>query len=141
MRWNPPWAVEPAYLTAVAYGLLGALGLAVAGVVWRAGPHEPEAVFYLWVLYALLPVPHTMRYNHVLLLPAIAWLWGRGAQARWYASAGYCLAALSRLTHVWAVLPAPWGPLTSGFGVVAVCVLGAGIARDLRLRPQRAPVA
>jgi alpha-1,2-mannosyltransferase len=138
VQWTPPWAIEPAYLTAVACGLLGVLGIAVAGVLWRVGLREPEAVFYLWVLYTLLPVPHTMRYNHVLLLPAIAWLWGRGVQGRGYASAGYLLAALSRLTHVWALLAAPWGPLTSGFGLAAVCVLGGGMARELGRRRERA---
>jgi len=72
----------------------------------------------------------------VLLLPAMAWLWGhslsegdgRGKWQRRVVVVAYALVGLSRLTHLWAMLlPAPWGPLASGFGMYAVFLLGAAI--------------
>lgn len=107
-------------------------------VLFRTGPAQAEGAFYLWVLYWLLPFPHTERYNHVLLLPAMAWLWARSEtfahrsetlaqRGRNLVILAYFLAGLSRLTHLWAILlPAPWGPLASGFGLYAVLLLGGG---------------
>jgi hypothetical protein len=115
--------------------LLGA-GLAVALMLRGSRPSEAEGGFYLWVLYALLSFPHIERYNHALLLPAMAWIWGRHDGQRVVVLIAYCLAGLSRLNHLWAVLlPAPWGPLASGFGVAAVLLLGGVLAASLSPRP------
>lgn len=87
----------------------------------------------MWVLYGLVVLPHTTRYNHVFLLPAMAWLWRDGQTGRRLAIIAYVLAALSRLNHLWAILlPALWGPLASGFGLYAVLILSAGIIERLR---------
>jgi len=68
------------------------------------------------------------RYNHTLLLPAIAWLWGQGESGQRFAVVGYFLAGLARLTHLWVLLlPWPWGPLATGFGVMAVLTLMFGM--------------
>ncbi len=116
--------------------LVGLLSLAVAWLLWRRGSRNPEGAFYLWVLTGLLAFPHTERYNHALLLPALAWLWGRGGRARNVVAVGYLLAGLARLTHLWVqVLPWPWAPLATGFGVLAVTVLMAGMASRLSRPP------
>lgn len=129
VTWSPPWSVDTGIIRGIGYFLVGLLGLIVLAIVLRADPAEREGGFYLWVLYGLLPLPHCERYNHVLLLPAMAWLWGRGCTGRKLATLAYFLAGLSRLNHVWAILlPAPWGPVASGFGLYAVLVLGLGIA-------------
>ena len=129
VTWSPPWSVDTGIIRGIGFSLVGSLGLIVLAIVLRTHPAEREGAFYLWVLYGLLPLPHTERYNHVLLLPAMAWLWGRGCTGRKLATLAYFLAGLSRLNHVWAILlPAPWGPIASGFGLYAVLLLGLGIA-------------
>ena len=133
VTWQPPWSIDADILRGVGILLCGLLGLIVLVIILRTDPVEREGAFYLWVLYALLPLPHTERYNHVLLLPALAWLWARGCVGRRLAVLAYFLTGLSRLTHLWAILlPAPWGPLASGFGLYAVLLLGAGMVIFLR---------
>lgn len=134
--WNAPFDVDPVWLARLNYGLLAFMAAVVAWTVFRAGPAYGPAPFYLWILFLLLPFPHTERYNHVLLLPAMAWLWGEGARSKPYAVAAYFLAALARLTHLWVtVLPWPLAPLMTGTGVFAVLVLGIGIVRHLGRPP------
>lgn len=131
--WNAPFDVDPVWLARINYGLLALMAAAVAWTVFRAGPTAGPAPFYLWILFLLLPFPHTERYNHVLLLPAMGWLWGQGAGGRRYAVAAYFLAALARLTHLWVtILPWPLAPLMTGAGVFAVLALGIGIIWYLR---------
>ena len=132
VTWSPPWSVAPQLIRLEGYSFVALLALVPIAVLLRAGPAEAEGAFYLWVLYGLLPFPHTERYNHVLLLPAMAWLWSRGGRGRNLVILAYFLVGLSRLTHLWAILlPAPWGPLASGFGLYAVFVLGGGIVTFL----------
>ncbi len=137
IRWNPAWNLNRRRVRAAGYLLLAAMAGATVWVLWRARPGADEPAFYLWVLLGLLAFPHTERYNHALLLPAMAWLWGEGEQGRRVAVTGYLLAGLARLTHLWVlVLPWPWAPLATGFGVLAVLALMAGMARALpRLAP------
>jgi hypothetical protein len=72
------------------------------------------------------------RYNHALLLPAMAWLWGRGCGSRNAVVAAYALSGLSRFTHLFAfVLPSPWAPLATGVGLYSVLLVGASVARAL----------
>jgi hypothetical protein len=89
---------------------------------------EYTAPFFAWVLFCLLPFPHTERYNHVLLTPAMAWLWGNGEHARRFALAGYMLAAVARLTRLWEQLPIPLPAVMSVAGAAAAIALIVGIA-------------
>jgi hypothetical protein len=110
--------------------LLAALAGGVVLVWIRADrARHAEALFYLAVLYTLLPIPHMERYNHVIILPAMAWLWGQGEGYRPVAVVAYCLIALSRLNHLWAIIFGwPLGPLVTGTCTYAVLLLGGGIA-------------
>ncbi len=140
VTWLPPWSFAPQAIRAGGYLLVALLALIPLVVLFRANPADAEGAFYLWVLYGLLPFPHTERYNHVLLLPAMAWLWGRGGRGRNLVILAYFLVGLSRLTHLWAILlPAPWGPLASGFGLYAVLLLGTAMV--ILLRPSKLTLA
>ena len=151
--WYPPWTVDAGIVRWAGYVLLALLLLPCLFLLLRVVPEQQEAVFYLWVLYGLLALLHIERYNHVLLLPAMAWLWGhslaagdgRGGWQRRVVVITYALVGLSRLTHLWAMLlPAPWGPLATGSGMYAVLLLGGGMVVSLwpspRVKPAR-PVA
>ena len=130
--WTPPWSVNAAAVRWLGYGLNALLLAIVLLVLLRIGRQQAEAGMYLWILCGLVVLLHIERYNHVLLLPAMAWLWGRGGSARKVVVVCYALVGLARLTHLWAVLlPAPWGPLASGFGLYAVIGLGAAMAVSL----------
>jgi len=130
--WSPPWAVDARVVRWAGYILLALLLLPCLYLSLRVAREQQEAVFYLWVLYGLLALLHIERYNHVLLLPAMAWLWSRGDLQRRVVVVAYALVGLSRLTHLWAMLlPAPWGPLASGFGMYAVLMLGAALVVNL----------
>jgi len=133
VTWDPPWEISAATLRWAGYSLLAVLALAVLSAIWRSGPAQIEGAFYLWLLFTLLLFPHTERYNHTLILPAMAWLWGRNERGRVVVAVAYGLAGLSRLTHAWVLLlPAPWAPLATGFGIMAVLLLTAGMMYDLR---------
>lgn len=130
--WTPPWSVNPTVVRWLGYGLIAILLIAVLLILLRAGGQHPEAGMYLWILFALIALLHIERYNHVLVLPAMAWLWGRGESERKVVVISYALVGLARLTHLWAVLlPAPWGPLASGFGLYAVVGLGVATALSM----------
>lgn len=130
--WSPPWAVDARVVRWVGYVLLALLLLPCLFLSLRVVPEQHEGVFYLWVLYGLVALLHIERYNHVLLLPAMAWLWGRGRWQRMVLVAAYALVGLSRLTHLWAMLlPAPWGPLAAGLGMYAAFLLGVAIVVNL----------
>lgn len=131
--WSAAWEVDPATVQVMAAGLVVLLGALLVWWVWRNRRQDAEALFYLWVLFSLVVMPHTERYNHTLLLPGMAWLWGRGHVGQRYAIVAYFLSALARLTYLWLrVLPAPWGPLLVGSGFAAVVVAAIGIMVCLR---------
>jgi len=133
VTWPPVWPVDARFLRWAAYAIAAGSAVLCALVLLWAAPSQAEGAFYLWVLFSLLPLPHVERYNHVLLLPAMAWLWARGPAGQSVAVAGYFLAGLSRLNHVWALLfPVPWGPLAAGFGLYAVWLLAGGMIVHLR---------
>jgi hypothetical protein len=131
--WTPLLPISPAIVRWGGYLTSILLGLPVVIALLRCGNTGSEGGFYLWVLYALLVFPHIERYNHTLLLPAMAWLWGQGASYRWFVLAAYVLTGFARLNHLWAILlPVPWGPLAAGFGVYAVLLLGIGMVAAMR---------
>ena len=69
-------------------------------------------------------LPHVERYNHVLLLPALAWLWGQGGDMRLASAVAYGMLAISRLNHLWLIaFSYPWAPLLSGAGLGAALVV------------------
>ncbi len=126
--WQPYMTISPNVIRWITLILLGIVGAWLSWRLWRADEEQSEPLFYLWVLFVLLILPHTERYNHVLLLPAMAWLWGRGERGTHFAIGGYFLAGMARLTHLWVlILPWPWAPLATGFGILAVLVLMRGI--------------
>jgi alpha-1,2-mannosyltransferase len=128
--WQPYRDMEPETLRAIALAIL--LGLtALMFYLWLKADMRQygEGLFYMLVLFTLLPLPHMERYNHVTLLPAMAWLWARGGRYRLFTVTAYCLAGLSRLNHLWALLfPWPVGPLVTATCLYSVFILGAGIA-------------
>jgi alpha-1,2-mannosyltransferase len=126
--WMPWWTVDPLWVRGAGALILICAGLWISGRFLRASKDNAEPMFHVWVLFSLLVLPHTERYNHVLLLPAMAWLWGQGERGRQVAVAAYFLAALSRLSHVWVqALPYPWAPLLTGSGPMAVILLIVGV--------------
>jgi len=111
--WTLPWEIAPEILRLAGYAAAAVIRVSALWLIWRAvrlshpsGPiltqksFDYEAALYLWILVSLVVFPHMERYNHVLLLPAGAWLWGKGRYSAviW----AYFLTALSRLTHLWA---------------------------------------
>lgn len=123
-----------ASLLALAVATLVGIGLLVVQILLRGvRTQEYTAPFWAWVLFCLLPFPHTERYNHILLAPALTWLWGRSERSRRFAIIGYALAAVARLTRLWELLPPPGLAILSMAGVAAVIVLIAGIADAMSL--------
>jgi hypothetical protein len=134
VEWDPPWDVPRWLAQRLGFGLVGLVGV----WLWRrtrpalsahSQSNQVVIIFFAWVLFSLLLLPHTERYNHTLLLPGLALLWGQGGRGRGLAVVGYFLAGLSRLNHLWLLaLPGVLGPLATGFGVLAVGVILVGLA-------------
>ncbi len=138
LSWRPYMVVDPNVIWWIAFTLLGIAGGWLSWRLWLSDEEQATPLFYLWALFVLLILPHTERYNHVLLLPAMAWLWGQGGRGIHFAILGYFLSGLARLTHLWVlILPWPLAPLATGFGVSAVLTLMGGmiILLNLRQRP------
>ncbi len=129
VSWEFPWNFSAQAIHSFSLVLLFLLGVWLAFAWLRSRRAEPEAVVYGLVLFTLLPFPHMERYNHILALPALAWLWGRGGGYRHLAVVGYGLFGLSRLNHFWAAfLPSPLGPIATGFGLFGVLLLLVGLS-------------
>jgi hypothetical protein len=129
--WSWPWEFSAAAIRIFSSLILLGVGLFLAYAWRRNQARDPDAALYSTVLFTLLLVPHLERYNHIVALPALAWLWGAGGGYRRLAIAAFGLFALSRLTHLWAALSLPGGLLASGFGLFAVLVLILGIPHRL----------
>ena len=128
VEWLPVIALTKTQQGILTNTLLIICAAVVIAVIWRHGEEEPEAALYLWVLLTMLAAPHMERYNHVLLLPGMAWAWRNGSIGRYLAVGVYVLAAGARLTHLWVLLlPPSIASLFTGFGVIAVLVLGGGM--------------
>lgn len=130
--WTLPWDFSPQAIRYITLILLLILG-AWLGLAWiKNRAQDPDGSFYAGVLFILLLFPHIERYNHILALPAMAWLWGRQKTVyRNLTILAYGLFGLSRLNHGWALLPTPIGPLASGFGLYGVLILSLGLAHAL----------
>ncbi len=130
--WAPVITLSEQAVNLIGYVALLAITGWAAVVIWRHGQMVPEAALFLWVLVGLLAFPHMERYNHVLLLPAMAWLWPRSAQAASIVVLAYFLSGMARLTHFWATaLPGALAGLFTGFGVIAALLLTVGMLVEM----------
>ncbi len=128
VHWTPPLPLAAGTVRLAAYVLQALAALGALALLIRLDAPGAEAGLYLWVLVCLVLLPHAERYNQVLLLPALAWLWRRGARS--VVACAYLLVGLSRLTHLFAVaLPWPLGPLGTGFALYATVLLCVALAR------------
>ncbi len=131
--WNPPWSFSDKSVRLASAAAVILLGIWLLYSWIRSRNRNPEAELYSLILFTLLLFPNMQRYNHLLALPAMAWLWGRGG--RELAIAAYALFALSRLNHVWAIyLPSSLSVPASGFGLFAVLTLFIGITSGFLTR-------
>lgn len=131
VTWRMPWEIPATTMRIVAYAVLALIGGALAWIWWRSAAQQPAGALFSAALYSLLVFPHMDRYNHVVALPALAWLWACGRRCRVIAIMAYALFALSRLNQIWTRLPAPLGPIATGFGLIAVLLLLAAMAYRL----------
>ena len=124
VKWELPWEVSTRsiyWATAAAAVLIG-LWIVYSWI--RCRNRDPAVALYSLMLFTLIFFPNIQRYNHLLALPVMAWLWNNGTQGRRLAIAAYALFALSRLNHIWAVLlPTPLAPIASGFGLFGIFIL------------------
>jgi hypothetical protein len=131
--WTVPWEMSRSVIRVTSLALLALFALGIV-VVWLRADRtlHAEGMFYMLVLFTLLCLPHMERYNHVLLLPAMAWLWYQGGRYKYVAIIAYALVGLARLTHLWAmILDWPWGPLASGFSIYAIFLLTGAIGHRI----------
>jgi hypothetical protein len=139
--WTAPVQISQAAIQATSIVILALLAVAMV-VLWHRANHpiRSEGMFYMIVLFSLLPFPHMERYNHVLLMPAMAWLWYQGRPYKCITILVYALVGLARLNHLWAMILAwPWGPLASGLSLYAVFLLIGGIGHRIRSAPEVRP--
>ncbi len=129
VTWDFPWDFSAQSMQTASIILIFLMGGWLVFSWVRGDREEPDGFLYAVVLFSLLLLPHMARYNHVLVLPAMAWLWRRGTGYRKAVIIAYALFGLSRLNHLWVILlPAPIGPAASGFGLFGVIVLMFGIS-------------
>jgi len=123
ISWEPRVSISPVVVGMMVAALLLVLGLLSVWQVWRAAGEEQRGAWTLWLLLGLIGLVHVERYNHVLLLPALAWLWGARPQRRGRVILAYVLEGLGRLTHAFALyLSFPWAAWASGWGLYAALV-------------------
>jgi hypothetical protein len=139
ISWQFPWSINPTVLKLLSYLLAGLILLGIFWLWYQERPLSPQGFFYLWITFLLLILPHMARYNHALLLPGMAWLWGQNKNGKIIAIIVYFLTGLSRLNHLWAsILPIPLVPVATGFGLFAVLLLLTGLI--WHLWPNRLPM-
>jgi len=134
VTWDLPWQIPEWASSTLAAIVLAVLGWITVKACLQCMQPLPGAAVCLVVLFTLMLVPHMERYNHILVLPAMAWLCGRGVRERQVAIGSYALFGLSRLNHLWVRAAAPVGPLLSGLGLAGVLLLWAGIVQSSRDR-------
>ena len=130
--WQFPWDFSSQTIQYFSISLLILLGGWLAFSWIHIRDSKPAGILFGLVLFSLLPLPHMARYNHILALPAMAWLWKQSPTYKKLVIVAYLLFGLSRLNHLWAILlPSPLGPLATGFGLYGVLLLLVGISRTL----------
>lgn len=138
VKWELPWEISTRsiyWATAVATVLIG-LWLLYSWI--RHRNRDPAGVLYSLMLFTLIFFPNMQRYDHLLALPAMAWLWHNGTCGRRLAIAAYAMFALSRLNHMWPILlPSPLAPIASGFGLFGIFVLLGGVTYFLNSTDRR----
>ena len=138
VKWEWPWelSTRSIYWATAAAAVL--IGLWIVYSWIRCRNRDPAVALYSLMLFTLIFFPNIQRYNHLLALPVMAWLWNNGTQGRRLAIAAYALFALSRLNHIWAVLlPSPLAPIASGFGLFGIFILLGGITYFLHSTDRR----
>ncbi len=131
VTWILPWNFSAQSIRYFSFVLIGLLGMGVVFSWVRNNGQEPQGTLYSLVLFSLLLFPHMERYNHILALPALFWLWKQQGPYRNLAISAYGLFGLSRLNHLWALLPSPLGPLATGFGLAGILTLIVGLSLAL----------
>jgi len=133
IAWTPAVNLSERFVNLLSYAALLVIAVGTAIVIGRPGRLFPDAALFLWIVVGLLAFPHMERYNHALLLPAMAWLWSRGAFGANVAIVVYFLSGMARLTHFWAVaLPSTLAAVFSGFGVMAALLLTGAMLIELK---------
>lgn len=138
--WKPAWELSSTQVSIIS-GLivLFLLGLFFA-LVFRKPGADPEPLLYLFAMLVLVCFPHMERYNHVLLMPAMAWLWKRGINYRTITVVAYSLVGLSRLNHLWAMLLKwPLGPVVTGGSLYALFLLCGAMLYTMWRAPSDVP--
>jgi hypothetical protein len=139
VAWNLPWEFSSRAIGCVSAILVVLIGLWLLYSWLRSRGRAPDGVLYSLMLFTLLFFPNLQRYDHILALPAMPWLWHGSSRDRNLTIAAYALFALSRLNHLWAtLLPSPFAPMASGFGLLAVLLLLAGVSYNLAGRKGQA---
>jgi len=131
VTWSFPWNLSHRAIQSVSGALILILAALLLFAWIRNNCREAEGMLYALVLLSLLVFPHVERYNHALVLPAMAWLWRQSPPYRSLTVIAYGMFGLSRLNHLWVLLPSPLGPLASGFGLAGVLILFFGLAHSL----------
>jgi len=141
VTWKLPWEFSAQGIYRVSTAIVVLMGMWVLYSWIRSRNRSPDGELYSLILFILIFFPHMERYNHLLALPAMAWLWQRGTWCRNLTIAAYALFALSRLNHVWAVfLPSILASIASGFGLFGILILLAGVTYSFLMTPREAPL-
>jgi len=143
VTWTFPWNLSHRAIQAVSAALILVFAALLLFSWIRNNYRDAEGMLYALVLLSLLLFPHVERYNHALALPAMAWLWRLRPPYRNLTVIAYGMFGLSRLNHLWVLLPSPLGPLASGFGLAGVLILFLGLAHSLvslKTGPQTAAI-
>jgi hypothetical protein len=135
--WKLPWEFSNQTIYGMSTASVVLMGMWLLYSWIRSRNRSPDGELYSLILFTLIFFPNMQRYNHVLALPAMSWLWQRGPRGRNLAIAAYAVFALSRLNHVWAIyLPSTLAMIVSGFGLFGVLILFIGVTCSF-LMPNR----
>lgn len=138
ITWSFPWELSSQTIQVATYGVLFFLGLILVYAWQQNKGSDADAILYSLALFSTLFFAHMERYNHIIALPAMAWLWQLNSPYRKLTLLAYGLFGLSRLNHLLALLPSPLGPVATGFGLFSVLLLLLGIAHALVRHPAKA---
>jgi hypothetical protein len=139
--WDPPWEFSARSIHRVSAAVVALLGIWMLYSWIRSRNRDPEGELYSLILFTLIFFPHMQRYNHLLALPAMAWLWRRGSWGRNLTTGAYAVFALSRLNHAWAIyLPSTPASLASGFGLFGILMLFIGVTCSFLTPPRQGHV-